>query len=103
VTVALSVTTLPAATDVTGAPDEVTVSAVVVAVGAALTTTARGVVATRLPDVPVMVAVVVPTAAELLAVSVSTLLPVVGLVPHEALTPLGRPEIVRLTLLTKPY
>ena len=102
-TVALSVTTLPEATEVTGAPDEVTASDVVVAVGMALTTTERGVVATMLPDVPVMVAVVVPVATELSAVNVSTLDPVVGLGENEAVTPLGSPEIVIPTLLAKPY
>ena len=35
--------------------------------------------------------------AELLAVNVSTLLPVVGLVPNAAVTPLGIPDAVRVT------
>ena len=47
------------------------------------------VVAVRLPEVPVIVSVVVEVGAELLAVSVSTLLPDVGFVLHDAVTPLG--------------
>lgn len=35
--------------------------------------------------------------AELLAVNVSKLLPVVGLVPNAAVTPLGIPDAVRVT------
>ena len=50
-----------------------------------------------------MVIVAVPTVAVLLAVSVSTLLPVVGLVPNAAVTPLGRPEAARVTLSVKPF
>ena len=55
----------------------------------ACTPTVIVVFAVRLPEVPVMVSVVVEVGAELLAVSVSTLLPDVGLVPHDAVTPLG--------------
>jgi len=39
----------------------------------------------------------------LLAVSVSTLVPVVGLVAKDAVTPLGNPDAVRFTLPVKPY
>src|SRR5271157_421936 len=68
----------------------------------ALTVRARVVVATRLPEVPVMVTVTVPVVAELLAVSVSVLLvPVVGL--NDAVTPLGRPDAVRLTVPLNPF
>ena len=49
-----------------------------------------------------MVAVVVPGVAVMLAVSVSTLLPEVGFVPHDALTPLGRPDVAKLTLPLNP-
>jgi hypothetical protein len=64
---------------------------------------ARLVVAVRAPEVPVMVTFVVPPAAVLLAVSVSTLVPLVGFVPHDAVTPLGRPEVTaRLTLPVNP-
>ena len=54
------------------------------------------------PDVPVMVTAAVPVVAVLLAVSVSTLVPVVGLVVKEAVTPAGSPEAVRVTLPVKP-
>lgn len=57
--------------------DETTVSAIVV-------------VDVVLPEVPVMVTVDVPTVAVLLAVKVSMLEPVVGLVPYAIVTPVGR-------------
>ena len=41
--------------------------------------------------------------AELLAVKVSTLLPVVGFGAKDAVTPLGRPDSVRVTLPLNPY
>ena len=47
----------------------------------ATTVRAIVVVAVVVPEVPVMVTVEVPTVAVALAVNVSTLLPVVGLVP----------------------
>lgn len=56
----------------------------------------------KLPDVPVIVTVDVPVAAVLLAVSVNTLVEVVGLVSKVAVTPAGRPEADRLTLPVKP-
>jgi hypothetical protein len=62
------------------------------------TVSAMVVDAVSVPEVPLMVTVWVPEAAELLAVSVSTLLPVVGLVPKAAVTPLGRPEAASVTL-----
>jgi len=60
------------------------------------------VVAVRLPEVPVMVTVEVPVVAVALAVRVSTLVPVVGLVPKVAVTPLGKPDAARVTLLENP-
>ena len=51
------------------------------------------VVAVSLPEVPVRVTVAVPRAAELLAVNVSTLVPEVGFVLHDAVTPLGSAEV----------
>jgi hypothetical protein len=60
------------------------------------------VVAFRLPEVPVMVTVAGPVVAVLLAVSVSTLLPVVGLVPNAAVTPLGNPDAASVTLPVNP-
>ena len=69
----------------------------------ALMVTARLVVAVRAPEVPVMMTFAVPPAAVLLAVSVSTLVPLVGLVPHDAVTPLGRPDVTaRVTLPVNP-
>ena len=63
----------------------------------------RVVVTFRLPEVPVMVRVLHDALAELLAVSVRTLLPEVGFVPHTAVTPLGRPDTARFTLPLNPY
>jgi hypothetical protein len=63
----------------------------------------RVVVALKAPAVPVTVSVYCPTAAELLAVRVSVLVPVVGLGANDAVTPLGRPDTVRLTLPVNPY
>jgi len=59
--------------------------------------------AVRLPEVPVTVTVTVPTVVVSLAVSVSKLLPVVGLVANAAVTPLGRPEATRVTLPVNPF
>jgi len=49
-----------------------------------------------------MVTVDEPVVAVLLAVSVSTLVPVVGLVPNAAVTPLGRPDAAKVTLPLNP-
>jgi hypothetical protein len=68
---------------------------------AALTVSAMVVVAVSVPEVPVMVTVEVPTVAEALAANVTTLEPVVGLVPNVAVTPLGKPDAARVTLPTK--
>ena len=56
----------------------------------------------NVPDVPVIVTVDVPVVAVELAVNVTELEVVVGLVPNVAVTPEGRPEADRLTLLVKP-
>jgi hypothetical protein len=61
------------------------------------------VVAAMLPDVPVMVSVLVPPAAEALAVRVNVLVPVVEVGENEAVTPLCNPAIERFTLPVKPY
>jgi hypothetical protein len=59
------------------------------------------VVAVKSPEAPVMTTVVAPMLAVLLAVSVNVL--IVALVEvNEAVTPPGRPEAARLTLLAKP-
>lgn len=60
-------------------------------------------VCVRLPEVPVTVIVLVPVAAVLLAVKVKTLVDVVGLVPNEAVTPLGRAEVLSVTAPVKPF
>jgi hypothetical protein len=57
----------------------------------------------KLPDVPVTVTVTVPVVAVLLAVKVSVLLLAVLLGLNEAVTPLGRPDANKLTLLLKPF
>jgi len=54
------------------------------------------------PDVPVMVTVEVPVVAVELAVKVTTLVDVVGLVPNVAVTPEGKPEAERVTLPVNP-
>jgi hypothetical protein len=58
--------------------------------------------AVKVPDVPVMVTVAVPTVAVALAVKVSALVAVVGLVPYATVTPLGRPVAARVTLPVNP-
>jgi hypothetical protein len=55
------------------------------------------------PDAPVTVAVKVPRAAVLVAVSVSILVLVVLLGLKAAVTPLGRPDAEKLTMLLKPF
>lgn len=72
------------------------------AVAEELTVSAIVVVAVVDPEVPVIVTVDDPTVAVALAVSVSTLVPVVGFVPKEAVTPLGRPVAARVTLPVNP-
>jgi hypothetical protein len=57
----------------------------------------------KLPDTPVTVTVTVPVVAVLLAVSVKVLLLAVLLGLNDAVTPLGRPEADKLTLLLKPF
>lgn len=54
------------------------------------------------PDVPVMVTVAAPVVAVELAVSVRTLVDVVGLVPKLAVTPAGNPEADNVTLPVNP-
>ena len=60
------------------------------------------VVCVKLPDTPVMVTVTVPVAAVALAVSVNVLLVVVGFGLNPAVTPLGSPEALKVTLPLKP-
>jgi len=60
------------------------------------------VVFVKLPDVPVMVTVAGPVAAVLLAVSVSVLVLDVLVGLNDAVTPLGKPDVDKLTLLLNP-
>ena len=72
--------------------------------GAPVTVRLMVVVCVKAAEVPVMVTVVgPPVVAEALAVSVSRLVPVVGLVAKPAVTPLGNPEAARLTLPVNPF
>jgi hypothetical protein len=61
------------------------------------------VVCTSEPEVPVIVNVLVPTAAVLAAANWIVLLYVVGFVAKIAVTPFGRPEIDKLTLALNPF
>jgi hypothetical protein len=66
------------------------------------------VVFVKLPDTPVMVTVTVPVIAVLPAVSVNVLLLAVLLLAvllglNDAVTPPGRPDADKLTLLLKPF
>jgi hypothetical protein len=57
----------------------------------------------KLPDIPVTVTVTVPIVAVPLAVNVSVLEAIAGFGLNDAVTPLGRPEADKLTLLLKPF
>jgi hypothetical protein len=57
----------------------------------------------RLPAVPVTVNVNVPSAAVLAADRVKRLVVVAGFVPKLALTPLGKPDAAKFTLLLNPF
>ena len=61
------------------------------------------VVLVKLPDVPVMVTVAVPVVAALLADKVKRLDVVLLLGLKDAVTPLGKPEAEKLTLLLNPF
>jgi hypothetical protein len=61
------------------------------------------VVLVKLPDTPVTVTGTVPVVAVLLAVNVNVLLLGVLLGLNDAVTPLGRPDADKLTLLLKPF
>ena len=60
-------------------------------------------VALELPEMPVTVTLEVPTAAVPVADSVKRLPDVAGFVPKMALTPLGRPDTLKFTLLLNPF
>ena len=59
--------------------------------------------ADKLPDVPLILITEAPVAAELLAVSVRTLVPVVGLVAKTAFTPLVNPDAANVTFPVNPF
>ena len=61
------------------------------------------VVAVKAPEVPVMVSVAVPFFAVALAVSVSVLVEAAGFGLYDAVTPLGNPVVVNMTLPLKPF
>ena len=69
----------------------------------AYTPRVRVVVADRLPEVPVIVNVLAPMPAVLLANSVRVLVLVVGLGEKLPVTPFGKPDTVRFTLPLNPY
>src|SRR5882762_6315423 len=71
--------------------------------GPRFTVRAIVVVCVRPPDVPVIVTVALPVVAVLLAVSVSVLVLVVLPGLNDPVTPFGRTEVDRLTLLLKPF
>ena len=71
--------------------------------GGGLTVSERVVAFVKLPAVPVMVTVTVPLVAVLVAVRVNVLVPAVALGLKEAVTPAGRPEADKATLLLKPF
>ena len=59
------------------------------------------VVCVKLPETPVIVTVAVPIVAVPLAVNVRTLVAVAGFVPNAAVTPVGNPDAVSVTLPVK--
>jgi len=100
------VTSVPATTEVTGLPDEVTSRLVELVAGdAALPTEmSNGALAEREPEVPVIVAVEVPTEALLAAVRVKVVEPgSIGLAEKLAVRPLGSPAIDKLMLPPNPF
>ena len=71
--------------------------------GGAFTVRLRVVVLVSVPEVPVIVTATVPVAAVALAVRVSVLALLAGLGLNAAVTPLGKPDAVRVTLPLKPF
>jgi hypothetical protein len=71
--------------------------------GAAVTVRLTDVVCVRLPDVPVTVTLNVPVLAVLPAVNVNVLVPVAGSGLNDAVTPPGKPEADKVTLLLNPF
>ena len=77
--------------------------AVSVKLGGAVTVREIVVACDKPPDAPETVTVAVPVAAVLLAASVRVLVPPVPVGLNDAVTPLGRPDADKLTLLLKPF
>ena len=61
------------------------------------------VIALWLPEAPIIVTVAAPFFAVALAVRVSVLVPLAGLGLNAAVTPLGKPDAVRVTVPLKPF
>jgi hypothetical protein len=57
----------------------------------------------RLPDVPVIVMVEPPAAADLVPLNVSVLVPLAPTPPKDAVTPEGSPDAARATVPLKPF
>jgi len=74
-----------------------------VKLGAVFTVRLSVVVAVRAPDAPLIVTTKVPKAAVGLAVSVRVLVEVVGFGLNDAVTPVGKPVAVNVTLPLKPF
>jgi len=77
--------------------------AVSVKLGGAVTVSAIVALALSEPAVPVTVTVAAPVAAEVVAVRVRVLVVLVELALKLAVTPLGRPVALRVTLLANPF
>ena len=71
--------------------------------GPPVTVSASLTVLDRLPEVPVTVMLAVPGDAELLTVSVNRLLVTALAGPKDAVTPVGRPEMLNATVPVKPF
>ncbi len=71
--------------------------------GAVFTVRLSVVAAVRVPDAPLIVTAKVPVAAVALAVSVKVLVEVVGFGLNDAVTPVGKPVAVNVTLPLKPF
>ena len=73
------------------------------ATGAGLTVRESEVVFVKLPEAPVIVTVTVPVVAAPLAVRVMVLVLAALLGLNDAVTPLGKPDADKVTLLLKPF
>ena len=70
--------------------------------GGATTDTARVAELLRLPELPVILTLAVPVAADAPAVRVMTTAPLADAAPNAAVTPAGSPDALRLTLPVNP-